>query len=339
VEVVVTEEHDIELVRVVPPFDQARCVIGLDAYPTPERWQWNTTDEISVSPLLTDDERRNWRILERGQLVVQTGDSVHAFTNSTPTMDKLEALLRELRRRESVPPIHTALTTKFAKEEVERLFDGKDSSETILHYGKQWSRNVFSEEQAGILIGCLSLNDRKILSRLALLSSPAELVRSDKACSQCNGDGCAKCVNTGDRRETPREFTGSEPEVARRILASVREKHVVEGIGRYARQPEQSEEFTTVFVWTSAIPDDLVDIELPDVRELSEKREKIVEYVAQSEDPVSTSEISDAVNAGRETARQCLSELEELGHATLTKDGRTHLYDLDEAVYGVLPAW
>lgn len=42
IRLVFDDENEIRLLQVVPDFSQARCVIGLDAYPTEPKWQANT---------------------------------------------------------------------------------------------------------------------------------------------------------------------------------------------------------------------------------------------------------------------------------------------------------
>lgn len=344
--VVVNERREFELVKIVPALDDTRCVIGFDAHPTPERWELDTLPSMSVESILSDDQRHNWRRFERGLWVVQVGNADRPLTSERNLSEsKMKALIDELAERHS--ELRTAITSKAVEGHVERLLPGSDVGDPVLHYGEELSRNDFAGERVGLLAGCIDPGDESVLNWLALRDGDATPTRSDEACTECEGTGCygadgndcCECLGTGNRRERGRGFDGPDAAVAEALLGSVRETHVAQGVGRYARKPKQADELTVVFVWTAAVPDELVDVRIPDARSLTETQQQVVEYVREEPDPVPTRDIAEALPIEQETARQTLATLAENGPVTVRENAgkhAAHLYDIDRRVHGVL---
>lgn len=338
VSVVLDERYEFELVKPVPPLLDARCVIGLDAHPTLARWQMDTLPSMTIERVLSSDERQNWRRFERGLLVIQVGDSDRPLTQlGNFSESKAEGLVGELTIQ--APDLQTAITSKAAEDRVEKLLPESDRRISVLHYGEELSRNEFSGEDVGLLVGCIDPGDDSILDWLALCDGEATPARSDEACGECDGSGCYDCLETGSRRAKGREFDGSDAALANTLLASVRERHVAQGVGRYAREADQPDEPTVVFVWTAAILDELVDITIPDVRALTETQRAVVQHVEQSSEPVTTRSIANALDIRKETARKTLLKLVNLGSVTVDegagKDG-AHLYEVEREIGGFL---
>ncbi len=339
--VVITDDYTIRSIHAIPPLRDARCIIGLDARPTIERWRLNTIQSLDSSTLLSDEERRQWRVFERGLLVVQIGNADRAVTRQDALhQSKAEALVNEL--TEAIPAVQTAITSKAAKDDITQLLPlpSSELSTQTLHYGEEKSRNDFAGEQAGLLIGCIDPGDDPILDWLALLNKDASPERSNEDCDDCDGDGCSHCTESGKERARGRGFEGVDADTATALLESVREMHVAQSIGRYARTANP-DEFTVVFAWTDAIPDDLVDITIPDVRCLTDTQHAIVEYIENQDRAVTTREIASELSQDivKETARQLLEQLEEFGHVTVQEGAGkhgAHLYDVERTVSGLL---
>jgi hypothetical protein len=75
VTVVLDNSNEVRSVRVVPDFNAARSVVGLDAHPALPKWQANTVPWIQTTEVLESGERQLWRRYERGLRVVQVGDA------------------------------------------------------------------------------------------------------------------------------------------------------------------------------------------------------------------------------------------------------------------------
>jgi hypothetical protein len=250
-----------------------------------------------------------------------------------------EALIEEITNRPSTSDLRTAVTTEYVEDEVEEMLPDSDRSESVLHYGEQWSRNVFNDEDAGLIVGCNNLSDEQIISRLTLLGASAEFSRSKAECDNCGGAGCSGCLGTGKKRKIPRQFVGQDSDIAERILASVREKNVFESTGCYAAACDTLSEFTPVLVWTSAIPEKLPDV-VVDFGTFTDKQRQIVEYVKQCDYPVSLREIVDNIDTSKPTARRCLNNLSSLDIATVRKGKYgADEYELDREVSGFLLNW
>jgi len=121
-------------------------------------------------------------------------------------------------------------------------------------------------------------------------------------------------VETDDgevKRKKGREFVGPDADEADAILGSVRENHVAQAAGRYARNPDDRESQAIVFVDTNASPDHFADLQVPGVEWLAtETQRAIVDELAQR--PQATSQdLADAVGCSREHVRQTLDRLED----------------------------
>lgn len=338
VTVVLNDRYEFEEIKTLPPLSDARCVVGLDAYPDPDRWQLNTLPSMTTTQVLNDEERRNWRRFERGLFVVQVGEADRPLTTGKYfNKKKAEALMNEL--TDQFSRLRTAVTSKSVKQDVVKLLPESDQPQSVLHYGEEFSRNDFADERVGLIVGCIDPGDDTVLNWLALADAEAEPERSEENCKECGGSGCYECLETGKGRARGREFVGPDADTAKRLLESVRQTHVAQAAGRYARSPTNADKPTVVFTWTGVTPDSLVDFEIPDVRSLTQRQQEIIEYVEQN-GPVKAREVADALEPCKEYVRQVLKELAETGHVSITAaddDGRTtHFYEVNRHVDGFL---
>jgi hypothetical protein len=324
VTIVMTEGYDVRSVLAVPSLLDARCVIGLDAYPSLARWQLNTVSNITVQCLLRTDERKRWRLFERGLLCVQVGKADRPLTSlENFNRRKTDGLISELRR--VAPELKTAITSKTAKPQIRSLLrEHGVESPKLMHFGEEKSRNDFADEECGLIVGCIDPGDDAILDWLAMLGLDAEPVRSDADCDDCSGDGCRSCLQTGKKREHGRGFAGPDAETATELLQSVREDHVAQAMGRYARDATRPSEFTPVFAWTAAIPEEMVDLSIPDVLTLTETQRSIVDLTAESDDGLTARAIADSLDIHKETVRRALVKLEKHGHVSVEEGAGKH---------------
>jgi DNA-binding transcriptional ArsR family regulator len=141
---------------------------------------------------------------------------------------------------------------------------GVDDAQTM-HYGEEKSRNDFDDETVGLVNGSIDPGDDYVLDLLAEcgLDAEPEVIETDEG---------------GVRRAHGREFVGEDARPAREILASVRENHVAQAAGRYARSADDPTNTATVFVRTDAIPTGFADLQVPGVEWVAtETQRRIIE--------------------------------------------------------------
>ena len=253
VTVVLDEDNRVRTVRAAPDLSLARCVIGLDAHPSAPLWQRNTRPGITTEQLLDADERRLWRRFERGLTVVQVGEATRPLASGEYfDEDGTRAVLEHLHETYD-DAFRTVITASSVESRTKQLLRevGVEDAETM-HYGEEKSRNDFGDETVGLVNGSIDPGDDYVLDLLA----------------ECELDARPETIETeaGDvRRAHGREFVGTDAETAREILASVRENHVAQAAGRYARNADDPTNTATVFVRTDAIPAGFADLQVPGV--------------------------------------------------------------------------
>lgn len=303
VTVVMNDQNDIEVIRAVPDFSMARSVVGLDAHPAEPVWEANTLPWIESRSVLDAEEGQLWRRYERGLRVVQVGGATRPRSGSNAREwfddDAVTALFEHL-RSEYGTGFRTAVTTSQIERRLREIMEevGIDEPETM-HYGEEKSRNDFAGEPIGFVNGCMDPGDDYVLNLLAELNLDAEPETT------VNEDG-------EEYRARGRGFTGDDANSAEAILASVRENHVAQAAGRYARNPNKPDDNATVFVRTDAAPTGFVDVQVPGVQQLfTDTQQDVVETVRDAEKALTTQEIADKVGCTREYVRQLLETLHE----------------------------
>ncbi|MCU4743482.1 hypothetical protein [Natronoglomus mannanivorans] len=303
VSVVLDETNDVRSVRVVPDFGAARSVIGLDAHPAVPLWQANTLPWIKTKQVLDPEARQLWRRYERGLRVVQVGDATRPLSGDKAlewlNEDKLEVLFEHL-VDEYGTQFRTAITTAQVEDRLEELMEeaGVHRPE-LMHFGEEKSRNDFANERVGLVNGCMDPGDDYVIDILAELDLDAE-VETD-------------VDDQGEEyRARGRGFTGADADTAGEILASVRENHIAQAAGRYARSPTDPDVNATVFVRTDAMPVGFADVQTPGVEWVfTDLQEEIVEDLRSSRRSRTTKEISESVGCSKEHVRTTLKRLSE----------------------------
>ncbi|WP_247002167.1 hypothetical protein [Halosolutus gelatinilyticus] len=285
----------------VPDFGSARSLVGLDAHPAVPLWQANTVPWIKTTDVLEPEERQLWRRYERGLRVVQVGDATRPLSGDKAlewlNEDKLEALLEHL-VDEYGTQFRTAITTSQVEDRLEELMEeaGVHRPE-LMHFGEEKSRNDFEHERVGLVNGYMDPGDDYVLDLLAELDLEAEVETAvDDAGEEYRARG--------------RGFEGEDAETAQEILASVRENHIAQAAGRYARDPTDPDVTATVFVRTDAMPPGFADVQVPGVEcVFTDLQEEIVEELRSSKRSKTVREISEAVGCSKEHVRQTLDRL------------------------------
>jgi DNA-binding transcriptional ArsR family regulator len=299
VSVVLDEDNTVRTVRSTPDTMAARSVIGLDAHPCVEKWQRNAHPDIMPQPVLNPDERRLWRRFERGLSVVGVGDATRPLT-SGEYFDEggTRAFLQSLRDHYG-DQFRTAITAASVEHRTEELLEevGVDEPDTM-HYGEEKSRGDFGDEDVGALNGCIDPGDDFVLDLLA----EAGLEATPE--TNTNDDG-------EEYRAKGRGFEGPDADAAERLLASVRENHVAQAAGRYARNADDSDDSAVVFVRTDAVPDGYLDLTVPGVEWIATDRQREIIGELRRRPTATTREIADATDNSKEHVRQTLERLED----------------------------
>ncbi|WP_253184571.1 hypothetical protein [Natrialba sp. SSL1] len=301
VSVVLDENNDVQTVRTVPDFGAARSVVGLDAHPAVPLWQANTVPWIKTTDVLESEARQLWRRYERGLRVVQVGDATRPLSGDKAlewlNEDKLEVLLDQL-VDEYGTQFRTAITTGQVEDRLEELMEEAGCHRPeLMHFGEEKSRNDFEHERVGLVNGCMDPGDDYVLDLLAELDLEAEVETAvDDAGEEYRARG--------------RGFEGADADTAQEILASVRENHIAQAAGRYARDPTDPDVTATVFVRTDAMPAGFADVQTPGVEWVySDLQEAIVDELRSSHRSRTARELADAVDCSKEHVRQTLERL------------------------------
>ena len=303
--VVVDDDHTVRRVRSTPDFREARAVVGLDAHPSMPLWELNGAPGMTHDSVLDSTERRLWRRFERGLTVVQVGDATRPRSGDRALEwmndDRVRAVLQRLREHYG-DGFKTALSTVQTERQVRELLDEvaegcSIDEENTMHYGEEKSRNDFATEEAGYVYGCMDPGDEMILDTLAEL----------------NLDATPSTAETEDGeivREKGRTFDGDDDEKAAAVLASVRENHVAQAAGRYARDAD-GDRGATVYVHTDAAPTGFVDVETPGVEWLATDLQRSIIDTLTEREEATAREIADAVDCSKEHVRETLKKLED----------------------------
>jgi hypothetical protein len=311
--VVLDEDNTVRSLRNTPSLGLAESVVGLDAHPSMPLWH-RVYPSLEKDEVLEPEERRLWRRYERGLQVVQAGDATRPLSG-----DKAREWFGEDRVRalvEHLDDVHDgALRTGITSMAVEDLLrdvldETVDDDIETMHYGEEKSRNDFADETVGFVNGCIDPGDGFVLDLLAELDLDAE--------------PAVKETENGEQYRAPgREFVGPDAETAQEILASVRENHVAQAAGRYARDPD-TDDGAVVYVRTDAMPPGFADEQVPGVAwAFGEKQAEIVEYLR--DNPGSTArEISEATGASKRHVQKTLKRLVDEDLVTVREAAAKH---------------
>ncbi|MBX0326060.1 hypothetical protein EGH21_23910 [Halomicroarcula sp. F13] len=310
VEVVMAgQDGEIRHVQHTPDLSKARCVIGLDAFPSETRWRINTVDDLEPVEVLSPAERKWWRRNERGLVVKQIGDATRSYTRDWKGAgeSRAKAIIQKVRGLHG-EAFQSCISPGSIEPDVQQMMAEAGIEEPkMMHYGEQKSRNDFEEECTGLLIGCIDPGDENILDLLVLCDMVAErVVMRTKA--------------GNEKRKPGRVFSGPDANVAAELLASVRENNLAQAVGRYARSPDDANSGATVYVWSDAIPRMLVDEKIETgYRSTTEKREQFVEVLNKNLSGCTARTISEETGSDKSYVINWLDEMEQQDRVTKSK--------------------
>lgn len=322
VSVVIDETNTVRHVRQTPDFSQTRSIVGLDAHPCEVLWQQNVHPNIQCEPILASNERRLWRRFERGLTVVQVGDHTHPLTSGEYFNDrKTEAFFSAIREQYG-DRFNTAITAASVEDETEELLEsvGVTAPDTM-HYGEEKSRGDFGDEDVGVLNGCIDPGDNYVLELLAEAGCEAE-------------PSMVETTDGDTKRERGRTFTGPDSGVAKALLASVREQHVAQAAGRYARNADDPTDQAIVFVRTDAMPPGFADLQVPGVESVpTELHLQIINELRNRED-ATAADLAEAVGCSKEHVRTTLRDLHDDEIVQIAENAGMHGAHLYRALAG-----
>jgi hypothetical protein len=310
---VLDKDNTVRSLRNTPSLGLAESVVGLDAHPSMPLWH-RVYPSFDHDEVLEPEERRLWRRYERGLQVVQVGDATRPLSG-----DKARKWFGEYRVRtlvEHLDDVHDGeLRTGITSMAVEDLLgdvldEAVDDDVETMHYGEEKSRNDFADETVGFVNGCIDPGDGFVLDLLAELDLDAEPAVEE--------------TEQGEEYRAPgREFVGPDAETAQEILASVRENHVAQAAGRYARDPD-SDDGAVVYVRTDAMPPGFADEQVPGVAwAFGEKQAEIVEYLRDNLGSTAR-EIAEATDASKRHVQKTLKRLVDEDLVTVREAAATH---------------
>lgn len=302
-----------------PDLSDARCVIGLDAHPSPHLWRLNTVDDLALQAVLSPGQRQSWRRHERRLRVIQVGNARRQYTcgwRGSVAKGKAESIIGELRRHYGAA-FRTAISSKASKADVRKLLSAAEVEDPeMMHFGNLKSRNDFEAETVGFVVGCIGPGDERILDYLGLCGLNAQPNRVH--------DGVGG-------RAYDREFVGPDADAAAEFLASVRETNLAQAVGRYARAPGTQDSGATVYVWSSAIPDSLTDEVVPGVISQVTTTKQNIEQFVRREKTVTKKQAAEQLGVSPTHSYNVLKELADQGVVEIWKG--TGDYGADEYTY------
>ena len=319
VSAVLDGDNTVRTLRVTPHTGNARSVVGLDAHPDIELWQRNVHPDIRPRPVLDPTERARWRRYERGLIVARVGDATRPLTSGEyfdegGTRAFLGALRDQFGERWS-----TAITAASVERRTDDLMQevGVDDPETM-HFGEEKSRNDFADEDVGAVLGCIDPGDDYVLDLLA----------------ECDLDAAPETTDDGDRAHG-RGFVGPDAEAAAALLASVRENHVAQAAGRYARNADDQDDRAVVFVRTDATPAGFVDVEVPGVQYVGTDDQRAIVDALRERPTATADELAEAADVTDRYVRDLLSRLADAGTVEVREGAGDHGKNVYRALAGL----
>ncbi len=319
VSIVLDEQHRVRRLRVSPDTGNARSVVGLDAHPTLELWQRNVHPDIRPRPVLGPVNRARWRRYERGLVVAQVGDATRPLTSGEyfdedGTRAFLSALRDQYGERWS-----TAITAASVERRTGELMDdvGVGDPDT-LHYGEEKSRNDFGDQDVGAVLGCIDPGDDYVLDLLA----------------EAGLDARPETTDDGERAHG-RGFVGPDADAAAALLASVRENHVAQAAGRYARNADDPEDRAVVYVRTDATPPGFVDVETPGVEYVGTDDQRAIVDALRKRPTATAGELAEAADVTERYVRDVLARLADDGTVEVREGAGDHGANVYRALAGL----
>jgi hypothetical protein len=329
VDVVLNDDWEVAQAESIPDFSLANSVIGLDAHPQPAdpMWMANVHPDMTTDYTLSTKERTLYRRYERGLFTVQVGEGVQPVASGEwlddGQGDKFDAIVKQLRDHYG-EDFDSAITSVSARTFIRNAMEdaGVDDPE-MMHYGAEESRNDFAGKNVGLVAGSIDPGDNMVVNLCARMGYDVKPCYKD--CPACDGTGnaegddgedewCSTCAGSGEVRERGRTFEGEDAEQADAVLEGVREHHVAQSAGRWARDAADEDDHATVFIITEAAPTGFIDAHAPGVTwTANEDQRERLEYVRDSQTGATAKQVAEACDCSKQAAWRTLAKAEDEG--------------------------
>jgi DNA-binding transcriptional ArsR family regulator len=276
-----------------------------------------------VEPVLDSSERALWRRYERGLLTVGVGDATRPFTSGEYFDEGGSRAFFEALREHFGSRFSTAITAGSVEHQTEDLLEevGVDEPRTM-HYGEEKSRGDFGDEDVGALNGCIDPGDDYVIDLLA------EAGLNARPETQTDEDG-------EERRAHGRGFVGPDADAAASLLASVREQHVAQAAGRYARNADNPDDRAIVFVRTDAAPAGFLDLQVPGVEWLPTDDQAAIVDALRGRRDATARELAEVADVTKEHVRKTLRRLHDKGVVDVRQGAGDHGAHVYRALSGL----
>ena len=325
------KQFEVIRARSVPDMMLARSVTGLDAHVQEEDplWRLNIGHNTERVRVLSETQETLYRRYERGLFTVQVGDATNPVTRGKwldgGQGEKFRTVVEHLRDHYG-EAFSTAITSNSAEEFIEEtLQDAGADDPDLMHYGAEESRNDFAGEEVGYVCGSIDPGDEAITNVVAELGLEASPVTDECShcdgtgecdCDRCDDQGCDVCNGTGQLREHGRTFEGRDAYTADRVLRAIREHHVAQSAGRYARDANDPDDNAVVYVHTDAAPEGFIDAYAPGVTwTTTDAQRAVLTTLRDAEGGVTAREIAQETDVSKRSALRTLSRAREEGLA------------------------
>ena len=319
--IVINSENTIKTIRVVPDLTSARSVIGLDAHPSPLRWQLETDVEFTLKEILGKEESNSWRRNQRQLRVIQVGDNSNSLTKGWrgKTKQNAETIIRAVREKHR-KEFKTCICPKSIKQDVIQMMKAEGiESPNVLHYGHLKSSNAFTGETVGLVLGRIDLGSKNVLEMAESLGLDIEL------------------LPFSERNHRRNPFTGPDSHAGQELLDSLRVGGVQQAVGRYARQARNPDDHATVYVWTNTLPKSWVDEYVDGVtKQVTEKVRRVEQIVQRRESKVTKRKIMEETGLSDVHVLDVLKWMYEDGLVTKSEGSGLHGADEYQYLGGVL---
>lgn len=311
--VVIDDLNTIKSIWDVPDLSSARCVIGLDGHPSPQRWKLETGVDFTVRNVLTESENKWWRRNRRQLHVIQIGDQSNSLTGGWRgnAEASAEAIIKSIYEKHG-DDFKTCICPKSVETDVLQIMErtGIQNPET-LSFGAVRSRNDFKGEQVGLVLGRIDLGTANVMAMSSLLDLDVQVLPYE------------------ERNHTDEPFVGPDSERAVELWNSVRQSETLQAVGRYARAVRDPEDSATVYVWTNVLPSEWIDQSVSKVTgHVTETIQEIEQTVRESTDPVTKKMIAEKVGVSGPYAWKILNRMYDQGITSISRG--TGPYGADE---------
>lgn len=329
VDVVLDEQWEVQHTEALPDFALTKSVIGLDAHPQPADpvWLVNVHEDMTTDYTLDSEERTLYRRYERGLFTVQVGEGVQPVASGewldSGQGDKFDVNIKQMADHypdEFDAAITSSKAEKFVRDSMEDA--GIEDPETM-HYGEEESRNDFAGKKVGLVAGSIDPGDEMVMNLCARMGYDADPCY--KECPTCEGTGddperdsemswCDTCDGSGKVRERGRTFEGDDAEQADAVLQGVREHHVAQSAGRWARDADDPEDHATVYIITEAAPTGFIDAKAEGATwTTNEDQKRRLEYVRDNPKGATKRQVAEACGCSGQAAWRTLRKAENNG--------------------------